>query len=391
MFVAWGSLLSKRIDEWDHKAMSDAASALRAGELVAFPTETVYGLGANASSSEAVGMVYQVKGRPATDPLIVHVTNLSAAQRIVDQAQMNDWQRAALRVLAEQFWPGPLTLVLPADLSQLAGEVTSGTGWVGIRQPAHPVAERFLKLCSVPVAAPSANLFGHVSPTTAEHVLVDFPNVDKLWIVDGGRCGFGIESTVVRINKEETLDVLRRGGVGPSQLRNALVHSDLLDASNITAVTVIDKYAVEKEKNSLFSPGQRLVHYAPKIETVMVSLSDAVSDDFQQITPHRLKDLIVLDFGGYLKNASHIVGHYRDLSSSEDVREAAFVLFDSLRWAETIAGESGILWIANLRRVIKGSDELGLALVDRVVRAAAGRTAEVSFKQDSGRVSVSIR
>ncbi|MEY3902703.1 MAG: hypothetical protein RL189_2009, partial [Pseudomonadota bacterium] len=162
-------------------SLASAARFLRSGGLVAFPTETVYGLGADARSAEAVRLIYQVKGRPSTDPLIVHVASLESAEALVNTAVTNSWQLDALRSLAEEFWPGPLTIILPAHPSLVAFEVTSGTGWVGLRSPAHPVAQRFLQHCDVPVAAPSANLFGHVSPTTAAHVWNDFPHVDNLW------------------------------------------------------------------------------------------------------------------------------------------------------------------------------------------------------------------
>ncbi|NBW83574.1 threonylcarbamoyl-AMP synthase, partial [bacterium] len=195
-------------------SLQEAAHHLTQGGLVAFPTETVYGLGADARSKSAVRSIYEVKRRPATDPLIVHVPSVAFAEDMIHPTRTTPWQRLAMRALADAFWPGPLTMILPAHPNHIAYEVTSGTGLVGLRRPAHALAQKFLEQCQVPVAAPSANLFGHVSPTTAEHVLCDFPDVDNLWILDGGQCGFGIESTVARLNENETVDVLRRGGVG---------------------------------------------------------------------------------------------------------------------------------------------------------------------------------
>jgi L-threonylcarbamoyladenylate synthase len=168
----------------------EAAQRIRAGELVAFPTETVYGLGANALDAEAVDRIYELKERPATSPLIVHVSSIEMARTLV-----TEWPPEAER-LARQYWPGPLTLVLPKAPS-IPDIVTAGLPTVGVRVPNHPIALELIREAGVPIAAPSANRFMQLSPTTAEHVREAFG--DAVPVLDGGACQVGIESTVVSL------------------------------------------------------------------------------------------------------------------------------------------------------------------------------------------------
>lgn len=182
--------------------IKDAAARLRAGELVAFPTETVYGLGANALDAGAVEKIYTLKGRPATSPLIVHVDSIEMARTLV-----TEWPPLA-EELARAHWPGPLTMVLPKR-PQVPDIVTAGLGTVGVRMPAHPVALALIREAGVPLAAPSANKFTGVSPTTAAHVREAFG--DAVPVIDGGACAVGIESTVVAV--EDGRVVLLRPGM----------------------------------------------------------------------------------------------------------------------------------------------------------------------------------
>jgi L-threonylcarbamoyladenylate synthase len=196
----------------DDHALAPAAQALRAGGLVAFPTETVYGLGANALDAVAVGGIFVAKERPADNPLIVHVPDADAAWRVTDR------KTPLAERLAARFWPGPLTLVLDAARS-VPGETTAGLATVAVRVPDHPVARALLRAGSVPVAAPSANRSGRPSPTTARHVLDDLGDrVDV--IVDGGPCVVGVESTVVDA-RGETPVVLREGAITREHLEVA--------------------------------------------------------------------------------------------------------------------------------------------------------------------------
>src|SRR5688500_47215 len=187
-----------------------AASLLRRGGLVAFPTETVYGLGADATNAAAIRRVFQVKGRPATNPLIVHVADESVARRYA-----REWPTAASKLAAE-FWPGPLTLVLSKQPS-IVLEVTAGLDTVGLRAPDHPLALELLRAFDGPVAGPSANRSSHVSPTTARHVRDEFPDDEIDLILDGGPCKVGIESTVLDLTSDPPR-ILRPGAVTREQI-----------------------------------------------------------------------------------------------------------------------------------------------------------------------------
>ena len=245
-----------RVVAVDAESMSDsdleeAAALLRSGEPVAFPTETVYGLGANAYDSAAVARIYAAKGRPSDNPLIVHVSDAAMLPALA--ADVCD---AAAR-LAARFWPGPLTLVLPRTPA-VPDAVTAGLGTVGVRVPAHPVARRLIALAGVPVAAPSANVSGRPSPTLARHVLEDLGGRVRL-IVDGGACACGLESTVV---DPQTLTVLRPGGVTLEQLREVVPQVRLF--SNLAATDAAPLLAQPP------TPGLKYRHYCPRAAVVLV-------------------------------------------------------------------------------------------------------------------------
>ena len=198
------------------KRIGDAAAMLAAGDVVAFPTETVYGLGADATSARAVAKIFALKGRPADHPLIVH---------LADPASMGEWAAevpAAARALATRFWPGPLTMILKKS-ARVPREVTGGQDTVGLRCPSHPVAQKLLRaferIGSGAVAAPSANKFGHVSPTTAAHVRDEFG--PDLFILDGGACAVGLESTIIDLSRGVTV-LLRPGGISRGEIEMAL-------------------------------------------------------------------------------------------------------------------------------------------------------------------------
>lgn len=197
----------------DHPLLRRAAERLRAGGLVAFPTETVYGLGAHALDEAAVARIYAAKGRPAHNPVIVHVADAQAARAVVAE-----WTPHA-ELLARRFWPGPLTLVLPKG-ADVPASVVAGLAKVGVRVPAHPLALALLRAARVPVAAPSANRSNEVSPTTARHVVESLEGADVL-VLDGGACSVGIESTVVDVSGPRPV-LLRPGGVARDELERAL-------------------------------------------------------------------------------------------------------------------------------------------------------------------------
>jgi L-threonylcarbamoyladenylate synthase len=223
--------------------IAHAAEIIRSGGLVAFPTETVYGLGANALDEAAVGRIYAAKGRPPTSPLIVHLDSVEMARTIV-----RDWPPAA-GVLAARFWPGPLTLVLP-KAAAVPQRVTAGLDTVGVRVPAHPIALGLIRAAGLPIAAPSANRFTEVSPTTAEHVRDSLGNVVDV-IIDGGSTDIGIESTVLSLVSN------------PMLLRPGMITREEMEAL-IGPVG----YAAP-DAGSHASPGLHHRHYSPRTEVVL--------------------------------------------------------------------------------------------------------------------------
>lgn len=311
----------------DETGLSRAARLLSQGQLVSFPTETVYGLGGHARDSHAVAAIYAAKGRPAFNPLIVHVPDLAAAERI---AVFSD----AARDLARRFWPGPLTLVLPlrpgAGISDL---VTAGLDTVAIRVPAHPVAQGLLRAFGGPVAAPSANPSGKISPTRACHV-VEGLGGRIAGIVDGGPCSVGVESTILSLDPPM---VLRPGGLASEDLEAALGQ----------------KLPTGGDAAKPNAPGQLLSHYAPGAPVrLMVRAPDP--------------DEVWIGFGP-------CPGAALNLSASGDTTEAAVHLFSALRAADRIATERGARGIAVAPVPETG---LGRAINDRLRRAAAPRPAE---------------
>jgi L-threonylcarbamoyladenylate synthase len=307
-------------------AIAAAVRVLGEGGLVAFPTETVYGLGADATNGEAVARLYAAKGRPRFNPLIAHVADLDAALSLARFSE--DAKR-----LADAFWPGPLTLVLPktdgCPVSELA---TAGLDSIAVRVPDHPVARDLLKAFGKAVVAPSANQSGHVSPTTAQHVLADLAGRTDL-IIDGGATNVGIESTIVSCLDMPTL--LRPGGLPRADIERVLGHALMI------AEPVPDEAPL--------APGLLASHYAPK-------------------TPLRLNARDVRDgeallaFGTDIPNAPRVL----NLSPAGDLVEAAANLFSHLRALDAFGARGiAVMPIPN--------DDLGEAINDRLARAAAPR------------------
>jgi L-threonylcarbamoyladenylate synthase len=227
--------------------IKEAAALLREGKLVAFPTETVYGLGANALDCVAVSRIFDAKGRPRTSPLIVHVSSIDMARELAAE-----WPEAAQR-LAARFWPGPLTLVVRKQAA-IPDIVTAGLPTVGLRMPAHPVALALLREAGIPVAAPSANRFTQLSPTTAEHVRRGLGR-RVAYVLDGGPCDVGIESTVLSV-AEQPFVIFRPGGISRSQIEEVVgpvaAHGQLTAGAHP-------------------SPGMHPQHYSPKTPLILVS------------------------------------------------------------------------------------------------------------------------
>ncbi|KAH8609710.1 putative Telomere recombination putative GTP binding controlling metal binding [Trypanosoma vivax] len=367
--------------------LGDAVVALCRGDLVALPTETVYGLGANALDEKAVQKIFTVKGRPTTDPLICHVPNVERAFALWDTSS-DPAVLDLIKCIGDALWPGPLTVVYRASNS-LPSAVTGGSGFVGVRVPAHPVALQLLQRVDFPVAAPSANTFGHVSPTTTEHVLNDLGERDpSLLIVDGGRCDVGIESTVIKVADANTIEVLRRGKVSVTDVERALggrftCRISVRDTRTccLTATTSMD------------GPGQLLTHYSPNVVSRLLTprsfqqgtSGDSWSGAFVELTstPSEMKGVslklaVVIDFGGILQCLRGSCLAYLDLSAQSNVEEACFAVFEALRWSETVP-EVQLVLFPLISEWSHGCADLELlvAVEDRLFRAASGEVANV--------------
>ncbi|MBO0711319.1 MAG: threonylcarbamoyl-AMP synthase [Acetobacteraceae bacterium] len=319
----------------DPAGIARAASLLGAGELVAFGTETVYGLGADATNGRAVARVFDAKGRPHFNPLICHY---AAPDRVFREVIAG----AAARRLAARFWPGPLTLVLPraanCPVAILAG---AGLETLAVRVPAHPDALALLEAVGGPVAAPSANRSGEVSPTTAQHVL-DGLNSRIAAVLDSGPCPVGVESTVLDLS-----------GTRPFLLRPGGATIEAIEALIGPVARGIPHRAVAAPP-TLRSPGLLVSHYAPRLPV--------------RLAAERVEaDEALLAFGTPLTGA----GATFNLSASADLTEAAARLFQGLRWLDEEAARLGLRRIAAMTVPSTG---LGLAINDRLERAAAPRS-----------------
>lgn len=307
-------------------SLAEAARLLREGRLVAFPTETVYGLGADATSDEAVSAIYRAKGRPASNPLIVHVADADAAARL---AVMDERAQR----LAARFWPGPLTLVLPRRPdSGLSAALSAGLSSVALRVPAHKLAHALLGQAGLPVAAPSANPSGRISPTEARHVAADLGDAVAA-VLDGGPCPVGVESTVIDLSRPGPALLLRPGGLPREEIEALTGPLALPDAAEAPR-----------------SPGQLASHYAPRLPVRL----DATEP---------LPGEALLAFGPDVPAGAHAT---RNLSETGDPCEAARNLFRMLRELD----ESGATAIAVMPIPAHG---LGEAIRDRLHRAAAPR------------------
>ena len=409
------SVQARRVAATPH-SLSECGDRLRAGDLVSFPTETVYGLGCHALDPEAVSKVFRAKERPLSDPLIVHVTNTVDAMKLWDASSAttapNDAsvEGRALNALCDAFWPGPLTIVAKAAPS-VPSIVMAGTGYVACRSPSHPVARALIDAAQVPIAAPSANKFGHVSPTRADHVLDDL-GAEDVWVVDPnmdsasslaseeGRdqgsndktsstavCNVGVESTVAKVemSSEESgkVVVLRHGAVSTTDIRRALDKVGLTEHFEVIAVV-----RSTGDHVAHVAPGQTIRHYSPDVVSYMIAHSRyGQGMELGQEESAFLSQAVVIDFAGRLAALKDYSLAYRDLSSEGDSAEAAAKVFDALRWAEDVQGAERVYFpelvvsqspdaSASDDKVATGTvgeeDALTLAVKDRLTRAASG-------------------
>lgn len=315
----------------DEKSIAEAVRRLRAGSVVAFPTETVYGLGADTFNPSALKKIYELKGRPFDNPLIAHVADVEVAKRIVAE-----WDERCDR-LAQRFWPGPLTIVLP-KAREVPGEATAGLDTIAVRCPDHPVAIQLLREFGSAISAPSANKSGGVSPTEAKHVAADFAATD-LFIIDGGTCRVGIESTVVELSDQSGgARVLRPGSVSVEQLREVLGDVDVANANAQS-----------------HSPGTSPVHYAPRTPAVIVD-----TNELQSALRATTEPAVVLSF-----DTNKIATPHHSIVMPRDPITYAAQLYRSLRDADSM----------NVSRIVierPPSDAAWTAINDRLRRATVG-------------------
>jgi L-threonylcarbamoyladenylate synthase len=323
--------------------MARAVELLRSGGTVAFPTETVYGLGANALDCAAVEKIFAAKGRPGWDPLIVHVYGNEMLARV---AEIPSALRHETEALIESFWPGPLTLLLPRTAA-VPDAVTAGRPLVGVRMPEHPVAEELIRLAGLPIAAPSANRFGGPSPTTAAHVLADLDGLIDA-VLDGGPTSVGVESTV--------LDLAARAIYRPGAVSAAMISRVI--GEEVRVVKVADVAPENAVPEALPSPGMGMRHYAPQARLVLVK---GQQEMLEEIAKHPGADVGVMlpdDWDSGAANVSFRWGPWRDAEI------LARLLYFGLRMLD----ERGVKVIVCPVPSMAGG--LGEALRDRLEKAA---------------------
>lgn len=326
----------------DEESIAYGAKLLRQGKLVVFPTETVYGIGANALDTQAAKSIFTAKGRPADNPLIVHISDISQITPLV-----SDFPEKA-RKLAKEFWPGPLTMILPKSES-IPEVVSPGLSTVAIRLPSHPVALALLEQSGIPVVAPSANRSGSPSPTTAEHVLSDLNGRVDL-ILDGGDCNVGVESTVISLANEIPM-LLRPGAITPEMI------TEVIGEISVNHAVLQEVDANQK----VMSPGMKYKHYAPKAE---VHLVHGTTEEFVKFCNKQNEPNIwAMGFTEDLKEIKIPAIGYGKIDNE---KEQAAELFKVLRELDSQGAKKVYVHAPS-------TTGLGLAIYNRLLRAAAFR------------------
>lgn len=334
--------------------IEQACVLLRRGELVVFPTETVYGLGASAFQPQALEKIFIAKGRPLSDPLIVHIAEFGELETLASSIP------DVVAKLARMFWPGPLTLIVPRG-PRVPQLVAAGMETVAVRMPSHPVARALIRALDMPIAAPSANRFMHVSPTTAQHALGDLNGRVPL-ILDGGSCAVGVESTILDLSTDVPT-ILRPGGIGLEALRAVLPE-----------VRVLDRHVGESEGQAQKAPGQLAMHYAPAIPLLLFDGSEEAmraamqAELRQRITCGERVGVLIADADIPTFQESGALAY--TLGNATDPAQVATRLFAGLR-----ALEEAHVQVILCRNF--AAHDLGLAVRDRLRRAAGGRIIQV--------------
>ncbi len=330
-------LIKVNSKKFNSSELKEAVDLLKKGEVVVFPTETVYGLGANAFNESAVSKIFQAKNRPADNPTIVHISSIHHLHQVVASVP-----KPAIKLI-KAFWPGPLTLVLPKS-KDLPLNVTAGLDSVAVRMPSNKVALALIKECDFPIAAPSANTSGKPSPTTAKHAFDDL-NGRVLLVIDSGACEHGLESTVLSL-LEKTPVLLRPGSVTVEQIQKV-----------IGKIKVPSKKANQKESESKkpLSPGMKYKHYSPKAEVILISVGKNFEKKVFELSLD--KKVGVISFSKKLKVEN-------EYNFSKDIELYAKNLFSCFRDLDEKGVE--VIFVEGVKE--KG---LGLALMNRLKKAAS--------------------
>ncbi len=343
----------------DLTVITRAADMIRGGNVVVFPTETVYGLGADALQPAAVERIFAAKGRPFSDPLIVHIAEEQMLERVTTTMP------EAARRLAEEFWPGPLTMILPRN-PLIPLQVTAGLETVAVRMPRHPVALALIRAASTPIAAPSANRFMHVSPTTAQHVYADLHGRVPL-ILDGGPSDIGVESTVLNMSAAVPT-ILRPGGVSLEALRRVLPEVQLAPAKRATTVEGNEEHTV-----NYASPGQMLIHYSP---IVPLLLFEGSPQAMREAMHAELKRRIEQGERAGVLIADEDIPAFQDsgaviysVGDAANLPQVASSLFAGLRQLEN--ADVQVILCRNF-----AATGIGLAIRDRLLKAAGGQVSQ---------------
>lgn len=331
-----------RLMPYDRESASEAAELLKRGELVAIPTETVYGLAADALNENAVKKIFLAKGRPQDNPLIVHIASMKMLPPLV--REIPDTAKA----LAERFWGGPLTMIFPKS-DKIPSVTSGGLDTVAVRMPASEAAREIIRRCGFPLAAPSANLSGKPSPTTARHVFEDMNGKIPL-IIDGGECAVGVESTVICF-KNEKIHILRPGGITAEML------------SEFGEVEVDKAVTAQPEKNErVLSPGMKYKHYSPKADVYVVNAHGRAFEEYCAKRSRYENNLIALGAGVVER------GVFLDYGKTPEIQ--AQRLFALLRRADDLGAKTVLV-------EMPGQSGMGLAVYNRLLRAAGFKIIEV--------------
>ena len=367
----------------------ECAEYIKKGGIVGMPTETVYGLAANAFDVEACFKIFEYKGRPLTDPLIVHVSSIEMAKKIII---INKEIEQLFNLLTKNFWPGPLTIVLKANLNLLSTKILAGKDTVGIRFPVHPIAKKLIEFSGVPIAAPSANKFCHISPVNPYHVFEDFKEF-PVKILNGGVSDFCMESTVMKICPEDRkIIIFRLGAVSPDKIKSVLESDNDFRDYKIEALAKKVKISSEELKkieeqkghdNSIVinqdAPGQFLKHYSPKLETYLYS-GDDLKDYFKVIEVNN--KIVFIDYKEIMKKKYlGIKGiteqNFLELSKEGDENIVMKNFYNFLHKAEKFSDMKYIV-IIDLEKYMEDNSHK-LTLLDRMWKAAAFKKAKLSL------------